>query len=54
MMLSTPAAHAPFTPAPKYKNNFPDKQAPRTPSFNIHGKVWVAVKDQTGQTIIDP
>ncbi|CAG2206014.1 GNS [Mytilus edulis] len=38
IMLSTPASHAPFTPAPKYKNNFADKQAPRTPSYNIHGK----------------
>ena len=39
MMLSTPAAHAPFTPAPKYHDMFVDKQAPRTPNFNIHGKV---------------
>ncbi|XP_071121002.1 N-acetylglucosamine-6-sulfatase-like isoform X1 [Mytilus edulis] len=38
MMLSTPASHAPFTPAPKYKDNFADKQAPRTSSYNIHGK----------------
>ena len=34
MVLSTPAPHAPFTPAPQYENAFPDKMAPRTPSFN--------------------
>ena len=34
MVLSTPAPHAPFTPAPQYKDAFPDKMAPRTPAFN--------------------
>jgi N-acetylglucosamine-6-sulfatase len=38
MMLSTPACHAPFTPAPQYNFNFSNDQAPRTKHFNIHGK----------------
>ncbi|CAG5115312.1 unnamed protein product [Candidula unifasciata] len=38
MMLSTPACHAPFTPAPQYEKNFTNQQAPRTKHFNIHGK----------------
>ncbi|KAL5006866.1 hypothetical protein ScPMuIL_015672 [Solemya velum] len=29
MMLSTPACHAPFTPAPQYTSNFTNKSAPR-------------------------
>ena len=29
MVLSTPAPHAPFTPAPKYKDRFPYEKAPR-------------------------
>ena len=39
MMLSTPACHAPFTPAPQYSSNFSDKQAPRDGSYNVHAKV---------------
>ena len=35
MMLSTPACHAPFTPSPKYSNNYSDYKAPRTKNFNI-------------------
>lgn len=35
MMLSVPASHAPFTPEPKYSNNFTSKKAPRTKNFNI-------------------
>lgn len=34
MMLSTPAAHGPFTPAPRHANKFPNTKALRTPSFN--------------------
>nr|XP_045608241.1 N-acetylglucosamine-6-sulfatase-like isoform X2 [Procambarus clarkii] len=44
MMLSVPAAHAPFTPEPKYLNNFTSLKAPRTESFNIKagkGKHWL-------------
>jgi len=36
MVLSPPACHAPFTPAPQYRNRFKDKKAPRTPAFNRH------------------
>jgi len=35
MVLSTPAPHAPFTPAPQYENAFPDLTAPRTPIMLI-------------------
>ena len=34
MVLSTPAPHGPFTPAPQYENEFSDLKAPRTPAFN--------------------
>ena len=34
MVLSTPAPHDPFTPAPQYENAYPDMTAPRTPAFN--------------------
>ena len=34
MVLATPAPHDPFTPAPQYKDAFPDEIAPRTPAFN--------------------
>ena len=34
MVLSTPAPHDPFTPAPQYQDAFPDMIAPRTPAFN--------------------
>ena len=37
MMVATPACHAPFTPAPQYKENFNTSKAPRTPSFNTAG-----------------
>ena len=37
MMVATPACHAPFTPAPQYKENFNTSKAPRTPSFNAAG-----------------
>ena len=39
MMLSTPAAHAPFTPQPKYSHNFENMTAPRTKNFNIKNKL---------------
>lgn len=35
MMLSTPAPHAPFTPAVRHRDEFPDVKAPRTPAFNV-------------------
>ncbi|KAK3873117.1 hypothetical protein Pcinc_016902 [Petrolisthes cinctipes] len=35
MMLSTPACHAPFTPAPRYAHNFSSDAAPRTDNFNV-------------------
>eukprot|EP01083_Nonionella_stella_P013728 38622_1 len=34
MMLGTPAAHGPFTPAPQYQNYDANKTAPRTPNYN--------------------
>ncbi len=34
MVLSTPACHDPFTPAPQYEDSYPDSIAPRTPAFN--------------------
>ena len=39
MVLSTPAPHAPFTPAPQYENAFPDLTAPRTPNYVDNGNV---------------
>jgi len=36
MVLAPPACHAPFTPAPQYRDRFKDKKAPRTPAFNRH------------------
>ncbi|XP_031549888.1 N-acetylglucosamine-6-sulfatase-like [Actinia tenebrosa] len=44
MFLSTPACHAPFTPAPQYKDMFNTSKAPRTPSFDVAGgktKHWL-------------
>ncbi|XP_058955120.1 N-acetylglucosamine-6-sulfatase [Pocillopora verrucosa] len=44
MMVATPACHAPFTPAPQYKDNFNTSKAPRTKSFNTAGgptKHWL-------------
>ncbi|KAF2368478.1 Sulfatase N-terminal [Trinorchestia longiramus] len=44
MMLSTPAAHAPFTPEPQYSSNFSELNAPRTPNFNVENdesKHWL-------------
>jgi hypothetical protein len=39
MMLSTPACHAPFTPAPQYADNFANVSAPRDGSFNKYDSV---------------
>lgn len=39
MMVSTPAPHSPWTPAPQYQDRFKQVKAPRDPSFNVHGKV---------------
>ncbi|KAL8565413.1 hypothetical protein ACOMHN_029106 [Nucella lapillus] len=38
MMLSTPACHAPFTPANPYNGTFPEERAPRNGSFNVKPK----------------
>lgn len=37
-MLSSPAAHAPFTPEDKYKNVLKNVTAPRTKNFNVGAK----------------
>lgn len=34
MTLATPACHAPFTPAKRHSQNFPNEKAVRNPSFN--------------------
>merc|ERR1712013_168130 len=34
MVLAPPACHAPFTPAPQYKDRFKEIKAPRTPAFD--------------------
>lgn len=39
MVLSTPASHSPWTAAPHYKSAYSTIKAPRTGSFNVHGKV---------------
>ncbi len=41
MVLSTPAPHAPFTPAPKYKDRFPYEKAPR---YEICQKIIIIYK----------
>ncbi|XP_050410720.1 N-acetylglucosamine-6-sulfatase [Patella vulgata] len=56
MMLSTPACHGPFTPAPQYSDVFSDLQAPRDPIFNTHGilKHWLiehAITPMTNDTV---
>lgn len=38
MMISTPAPHSPWTPAPQYEKSFLNVKAPRNTNFNIHGK----------------
>ncbi|XP_028648355.1 N-acetylglucosamine-6-sulfatase [Erpetoichthys calabaricus] len=38
MMISTPAPHSPWTPAPQYEKNFADVKAPRDIAFNKHVK----------------
>jgi N-acetylglucosamine-6-sulfatase len=35
MVLAPPAPHAPFTPAPEYKDYYKNVTAMRTPNFNI-------------------
>ncbi|CAI9726243.1 N-acetylglucosamine-6-sulfatase-like [Octopus vulgaris] len=56
MMLSTPAAHSPFTPAPQYSKNFSTRKAPRDKSFNKHStdKHWLirqAISPMSNSTI---
>jgi len=43
MMLSVPAPHAPFTPAPQYEKSFLNVTAQRLPSFGVYGedKHWL-------------
>ncbi|XP_060107814.1 N-acetylglucosamine-6-sulfatase-like [Heteronotia binoei] len=38
MVLATPASHSPWTAAPHYKSAYSTIKAPRTGSFNVHGK----------------
>lgn len=38
MMISTPAPHSPWTAAPQYEKAFQNVSAPRSGSFNVHGK----------------
>ena len=38
MMLSVPAPHAPFLPAPQYRDSFANVSAQRLPSFGFYGK----------------
>lgn len=38
MMLSTPACHAPFTPAPQYTDKFVSEKSPREGSYNVKPK----------------
>ena len=35
LVVAPPASHAPFTPAPQYRDRFPNLTAPRLPSFNV-------------------
>lgn len=39
MMLSTPACHAPFTPAPQHNSSFSNMTAPRNGSYNVKPEV---------------
>lgn len=43
MTLATPACHAPFTPAKRHSQNFPNEKAVRNPSFNYssENKHWI-------------
>ncbi|XP_053390674.1 N-acetylglucosamine-6-sulfatase-like [Mercenaria mercenaria] len=43
MMLSTPACHAPFTPAPQHNSSFSNMTAPRNGSYNVkaQNKHWL-------------
>lgn len=34
MVLSPPAPHAPFTPAPRHNNKYVNIKAKKTPNFN--------------------
>ncbi|XP_043565600.1 N-acetylglucosamine-6-sulfatase [Chiloscyllium plagiosum] len=52
MMISTPAPHSPWIPAPQYERNFLDVKAPRNMNFNIHGKDkhWLIRQAKTPMT----
>uniref|UniRef100_UPI00398EEB05 N-acetylglucosamine-6-sulfatase isoform X2 n=1 Tax=Pristiophorus japonicus TaxID=55135 RepID=UPI00398EEB05 len=52
MMISTPAPHSPWTPAPQYEKSFSDVKAPRNTNFNIHGKGkhWLIRQAKTPMT----
>ncbi|XP_048405202.1 N-acetylglucosamine-6-sulfatase isoform X2 [Stegostoma tigrinum] len=52
MMISTPAPHSPWIPAPQYERNFLDVKAPRNSNFNIHGKDkhWLIRQAKTPMT----
>ncbi|XP_075065556.1 N-acetylglucosamine-6-sulfatase [Mixophyes fleayi] len=52
MMIATPAPHSPWTAAPQYGNTFQNTSAPRTGSFNVHGKDkhWLIRQAKTPMT----
>uniref|UniRef100_A0A8C0IV89 N-acetylglucosamine-6-sulfatase n=1 Tax=Chelonoidis abingdonii TaxID=106734 RepID=A0A8C0IV89_CHEAB len=52
MMISTPAPHSPWIPAPQYKKSFQNVSAPRNGNFNIHGKDkhWLIRQAKTPMT----
>lgn len=39
VVLAPPAPHAPFLPASRYKDTFPDVKSKLTPNFNVLPKV---------------
>ncbi len=52
LVLSTPSAHAPFTPAPQYAGAFSNLSAPRTAAFNYvaEDKHWLISSDPVRMT----
>jgi hypothetical protein len=51
LVAATRAPHSPETPAPWYKDEFPDATNPRTPAFNATG---AALKDHVGFVANNP
>ncbi|XP_059490919.1 N-acetylglucosamine-6-sulfatase-like isoform X2 [Neocloeon triangulifer] len=54
MVLATPAAHDPFTPAERYKDRFEHVRVPKGKDFNLHnqGKHWI-VQNMPPHTLSD-